>query len=375
MKLGQEIISNINKGQVLTFKLLNVDVSIVNSIRRVILTEIPNLVFRGFPHYSNKINIKKNNTKFNNEYLKHRISCVPIHVSDEAEFENYKNNYEIRVSVINSENKTLYVTTKDFKLFNKDTDKEIKEIKGKPVQIFIPDQLSNDYIPICCLMPRISDTDEPEELTMTIQFDIGIAKEDACWNVVSKCMYVNIQDDDKIEKEVKRLQLKEEDEKDFRLLDAQRIFIDNHYLISVETVGVFQNEDIVIKSCQYIKYRLTELTAFLNNEGRLSEPSFVKDKYGLFEETTIASADPMYYLRIENDDFTIGKLVEKYLYYMFGDKIYYVSFKKEHPHDTHCLIHFAYKTKVEVGKIIQDLTSVTEELIRIYDKIEKSFRT
>jgi DNA-directed RNA polymerase alpha subunit len=93
-----------------------VDVSIINSIRRVILTEIPALVFRGFPHYSNKINIKKNNTKFNNEYLKHRISCVPIHVNDEAHFEKFKNNYEIRVSVVNAENKQVYVTTEDFKL-------------------------------------------------------------------------------------------------------------------------------------------------------------------------------------------------------------------------------------------------------------------
>jgi len=367
MKLGQELVSNVNNGEVLTFKLLNVDVSIVNSIRRVILTEIPTLVFRGFPHYSNKIQIKKNNTKFNNEYLKHRISCVPIHIEDETEFENIKNNYEIRVNVVNSENKTQYVTTKDFKLFNKQTDKEIKD-----KHIFKPDSISNDYIPICCLMPRISDTDEAEELTMTIEFDIGTAKEDSCWNVVSKCMYVNIQDDDQIDKEVKRLQLKEEDEKDFRILDAQRIFIPNHYLMTVESNGVFDNQKIVIKACQYIKIRLAELSAFLHKEGRLSEPSFVKDKYGLFEET--ATMSNMYYLRIENDDYTIGKLVEKYLYYMFGKDIYYVSFKKEHPHDTHCLIHFAYKNNVEVGKIIHDLTTVTEELNRIYDKIEKSFR-
>ena len=370
MNIGQEIVSNVNKGQILTFKIINVDVSVVNSLRRVILTEIPTLVFRGFPHYSNRINIKKNNTKFNNEYLKHRISCVPIHVNDDRDFENIKNNYEIRVSVLNTENQTIYVTTKDFRLFNKETDKEIKEIEGKPVQLFKPDPISNDYIPICCLMPRISDTDEPEELTMVLDFDIGTAKEDSCWNVVSKCMYVNVQDDEKIEKEVKRLDLKEEDAKDFRLLDAQRIFIPNHYLLSVESLGVYDNEYIVRMACQYIKFRLTELSKFLTKEGGLTEPSFVKDKYGLFEETT--STTPMYYLRIENDDYTIGKLIEKYLYYMFGRDIYYVSFKKEHPHDTHCLIHFAYKNKVDVGKIIQDITSVVDEMIRIYDKIEKT---
>jgi DNA-directed RNA polymerase subunit L len=368
MKLGQELVSNINKGETLTFKVLNVDVSIINSIRRVILTEIPALVFRGFPHYSNKINIKKNNTKFNNEYLKHRISCVPIHVNDEAHFEKFKNNYEIRVSVVNAENKQVYVTTEDFKLFNKDTDKEIGE------RLFKPDPISNSYIPICCLMPRISDTDEPEELTMVIDFDIGTAKEDSCWNIVSKCMFVNIEDDEKIEKEIKRLQLKEEDEKDFRLLDAQRIFVPNQYLMTVESIGVYENDYIVIKACQYIKYRLGELSAFLYKEGGLSEPSYVKDKYGLFEETaSVSTSGQMYYLRIENDDYTIGKIVEKYIYYMFDD-IYYVSFKKEHPHDTHCFIHFTYKNKVEVGKIIADLNRVIDELTRIYDKIEQSFR-
>jgi len=184
-------------------------------------------------------------------------------------------------------------------------------------------------------------------------------------------MYINLPDEDRIEKEAKKIQ--KEDEKDFRLLDAQRLFIENQYLMSIETVGVFDNESIVIKSCEYIKYRLNELATFLHKEGRLTEPSFVKDKYGLFQENTIVS-ESMYYLRIENDDYTIGKLMEKYMYYMFGKKIYYVSFKKEHPHDTHCLIHFAYKNNVEVGKIIHDLTTVTEELNRIYDKIEKSFR-
>jgi DNA-directed RNA polymerase subunit L len=101
----------------------------------------------------------------------------------------------------------------------------------------------------------------------------------------------------------------------------------------------------------------------------LSEPSYVKDKYGLFEEPT---SEGMYYLRIENDDYTIGKLMEKYLYHMFGDKIYFVSFKKEHPHDTHCFIHFAYKSDVDVGQIILDLTTVAKELTRIYDKIQRS---
>jgi DNA-directed RNA polymerase subunit L len=366
LDIGRELLLNIADGEVLTFEVVNVDVSVINSLRRVILTHIPTLVFRGFPHYSNKIQIQKNNTKFNNEYLKHRISCIPIFESNESRFENLKNTYEIRASVVNKENKMIYVTTKDFKLFNKETNKENKEH-----ELFPPDPISNDHILICCLMPKISETDEPEELTLKIDFDIGTAKENSCWNVVSKCMYENMRDTDRIEAEVKRLGLKEEAETDFRILDAQRLFIPFHYMMTVESNGVFGNQDIVIKACDYIKERLTDLNVFLGAQTGLSEPTFVKEKYGIFQDKENMN---LYNIRIEHDDYTIGKLIEKYLYHMFSKEIHYISFKKEHPHDTFCFVNFAYKKEVEFDRIIHDLTQVTEQLIRIYDKIEQSFR-
>ena len=116
--IGNEQVLNLADGENLTFELLNIDVAVVNALRRVILTQIESLVFRGFPHHSNKIKITKNNTKFNNEYIKHRISCIPIYESNDARFESIINTCEVRLSVLNNENKTLYVTTKDFKLFN-----------------------------------------------------------------------------------------------------------------------------------------------------------------------------------------------------------------------------------------------------------------
>jgi DNA-directed RNA polymerase subunit L len=219
-------------------------------------------------------------------------------------------------------------------------------------------------------MPKISETDEPEELTMKIDFDTGTAKENACWNVVSKCMYENMKDTTRIESEIKRLGLKDEAETDFRLLDAQRLFVPFHYMFTVESNGVFANQDIVIKACNYIKERLTELNLFLGAQTGLSEPTYVKEKYGIFQDTT----PNMYYIRIENDDYTIGKLIEKYLHHMFSKDIHYISFKKEHPHDTFCFVSFAYKKEVAIDRIIDNLTKVTEQLIRIYDKIEQSFR-
>ena len=43
----------------------NTDVSIVNALRRVITTNIPTLVFRGFPYKDNQINILKTTIAYN----------------------------------------------------------------------------------------------------------------------------------------------------------------------------------------------------------------------------------------------------------------------------------------------------------------------
>ena len=37
-----------------------------------------------FPHEKNKANIEINTTRFNNEIIKQRLSCIPIHITDTA---------------------------------------------------------------------------------------------------------------------------------------------------------------------------------------------------------------------------------------------------------------------------------------------------
>ena len=80
-------IFNIVDDGMMTFEITDIDVSIVNSMRRVMMTHIQMLVFRGFPHKENCINITKNKSKFNNEYIKHRIQCIPIYNPDETKVE------------------------------------------------------------------------------------------------------------------------------------------------------------------------------------------------------------------------------------------------------------------------------------------------
>ena len=77
--LIQTIMEN---GDTLTFTLSGVNVSLANAIRRTLLSDIPIVVFRTSPYESNKANITINTTRLNNEILKQRLSCIPIHITD-----------------------------------------------------------------------------------------------------------------------------------------------------------------------------------------------------------------------------------------------------------------------------------------------------
>ena len=63
--------NNLNK---LSFTLSNLDISIANSIRRTMLSDIDLVVFETTPYENNKANIKINTSRLNNEVLKQRLS-------------------------------------------------------------------------------------------------------------------------------------------------------------------------------------------------------------------------------------------------------------------------------------------------------------
>ena len=63
---------------ILKFTIENINVSLANAIRRVILSEIPIVVFKTFPHDKNQADIEINTTRLNNEILKQRLGCFNV---------------------------------------------------------------------------------------------------------------------------------------------------------------------------------------------------------------------------------------------------------------------------------------------------------
>jgi hypothetical protein len=140
MSMSQVVpkISNIDEeSNILKFTLSNVNVSYANALRRVLLSDIPIIVFRTQPYKENNVNILVNKTRMNNELLKQRISSIPIHIENIHEFP-YED-YEVELDMKNDTNSMVYVTTENFKIKNIATKNYLNAPETKA--IFPPIQL------------------------------------------------------------------------------------------------------------------------------------------------------------------------------------------------------------------------------------------
>ena len=109
----------IEDNHVLHFTLSNINVSLANALRRIILSEIPTLVFITENYNDNTCNIEINTSRLHNEIVKHRLSCIPIHMQVNMNSEDtdpLSGKYILEVDVKNETDNILYVTTEHFKV-------------------------------------------------------------------------------------------------------------------------------------------------------------------------------------------------------------------------------------------------------------------
>jgi hypothetical protein len=86
--------------------------------------------------------------------------------------------------------------------------------------------------------------------------------------------------------------------------------------------------------------------------------------------------DYSYDIVLENEDYTIGKVIEYMLYekYYQGEKIFtYCGFKKFHPHNTESVIRIAYGQPSDTGMVSQHIRIACVEANEVFSKISTYF--
>lgn len=321
---------------ILDFTIEGINVSFINGIRRIILSDIPTLVFHCFPHDQNDADIHTNTTRLNNEVLKQRLSCIPIHISDASL--PYKE-LVVEINMKNESENTIDVTTEHFKIKNISSGKYLQESAVR--KIFPPCPITGDYIVFARLRPKVSTIAPGEELSISAKMSLHTASEDGTFNVASTCAYkftVDKMKQDQIwQNKLAEISSEEKADPDILALLQQnwynheglRYFKKDSFDFKLETIGVYTNEELVQKACEILIQKLKNIHDTIEDTGII--------------EKSISTIPNSVDIKLINTGYTVGKIIE----YMLHKNNYqgeteknltYVGFRKNHPHDEDSVI-------------------------------------
>ena len=325
----------------LTFNISNTNVSIVNGLRRTIMSEIDVAIL---DTSDDSIDIEINTTMFNNEILKQRLGCIPVFVND---LDDSVKDLRMILDRENTSNSMEYVTTKDFKLVDKKTNKELPDNKVR--EMFPSNKQTKSYILFARLKPEISNDIKGEKLKLSCNLNISNAKANGMYNAVSCCAYKYAVDRVKQNSEWAKIEaqmMKNTDEIDASELQQKIAFdkenwfnhnglrytVDGSFDFCIETLGIYTNKDIIRKACDII---LAKLNAMKNSTGN--------GKLFSINEMPVALKNS-FDIVLYNEDYTIGKILEYIMHYSYYRKglLSYVGFSKKHPHDDNSIIRIAF---------------------------------
>ena len=132
-------------------------------------------------------------------------------------------------------------------------------------------------------------------------------------------------------------------------------------MISVSLI--FTNKDIVKKAINIIIQRLKNINQIFTQT----------TKYITSSNTTIPNS---FDIVLENEDFTIGKIIEFILFnnrYNGDLTLSYCGFYKPHPHVNISIIRIAFKNEQPVDTAQRYIVEACQNAIEIYEKLLKQF--
>ena len=282
---------------------------ILNTIRRSILTYIPNYAFTDF-------NFKKNNTIFNNNYIKLRISNIPVWgIENNLEIftpkkkeileiineeENINDDIDLNSEMNNNFNSS---TLKQLTMFvdYKSNEKEIMTVTTDHAKFYYEEKKINcpykTPIPLVKLQPN-------QTITFSVITTIGIEEQNSIYSVVAGCFYKEIND--------------------------------NEYNFIIESRGGLTEKKIIHIGLINIIYKLKNIIKHIS-------------------ENIIDNSNKKGEIIIKNEDSTFGNLLSHGL--LKHKDILFAGFNVPHPLEKKVIIHYQLKDN-NIKDILTDVSYI-----------------
>jgi len=293
------------------FKGSNVNHVLLNVLRRVMMEDIPSFAFN-----KDNINISKNSSVYNNDYMRNRLENIPlIDVNFKLDLEEYnslrkytrgrkafeeyieeneddnENFFTIYSNIKNDKDTFMSVTSDDIEFF--DGEKKVKSFYKNPILIIR-------------LKPG-------EEFEFSAKADKGISLNHSRYSVVGMCCYEMINE--------------------------------NEFIFKVEPRGQLSISEILSRACKIIRYRIELI---LN---KIKKIKFTSDNHGK--------------IILNNEDHTFGNLIARGL--QDHKNIEFAGYKLDHLLIRDVTIEYVTNGGKTINEILED---VLLGYLKIYTEVE-----
>lgn len=367
--------------EIMRFTLSNINVSLSNGLRRTIMSEIPSYVFDTELREDNSCGcqIQINTTgKMHNEFLKHRLSCIPIHMpvdmAKSFEEDVLAGKYVLELDVQNNTDTMIYVTSGDFKIKNKTNGKYLTE--NELAKLFPKNKKTGDHIIFARLRPKISDSILGEHIKLTSEIIRVMPSENsACIPVSTIAATYTVdqkQADDAWDKirsgleaannTVDEIEFKK---RDFDFLDRYRYTVENSFDFVIESIGVYTNRELVKLACKVLARNFERLVENIDANG--------EDVVIIRGQSTM---DNCYDVKLYYGDYTLGNIIEYFMYtqYFVKEKtLAYCGHEKMHVHNVETILRLAYKEATDKALVKEHLKQSCKNATQFYLDLGKAF--
>ena len=372
--------------------------SIINGIRRTLLSTIPSIAFRTQIDDSDII-INENTTSLHNEFLIHRISLIPLYIDPSK----YKKQYLFHLDVENTSEPIKTITADDFKIYRlkKDIDSNlIEDIKldNYNMKNTIPNSEKKEILrpynfkgqDKYCIITELKNTNSSiyQKLNLYGVPSISFGKENGRWQAVSCATYSFKKNNDLFQKILKDKMIVEnidpdksdEFEKDLSIKESERYFYRDKdgepfwYTFKIESVHFNNSKQLFIQANELI---IDQLELIIKELPKLSseDDSFIS--------ISSVKEDIIYKLIFQGYDDTIGNIIQSHIAMkMISEESVLATcgYKKKHPLEEIIHFHVSLNQKNKIFKsnnqqkiiaIIQTFQEACGDLIQIYSSIKK----
>ena len=350
------IFSNFSRGEennnkIIEFTINNVDTSIVNSIRRVILSEIPQIGFYFDAYDNSDVNVISNSSPIHNEFLAHRISLIPLHCSDDMDLDQLCK-YRYIINETNETNKIKTITSQHIKVFDEDNN----QVSSNMIETLFPknpvlkEKGIDSYIVITSLTPCVN---KPTTVHIDAKASFGIPKTSICYSCVSLCTFYNIIDDEQLKAKTKIIEDDVSIDVDKRkqclgnlnTIEKYKLFHKNvhgepnKFRFLIESECGYTPQYIILQALQILKDKITKLTTF--------DPKYIK----------INPNDSMYDVIIYNESHTVGNLLQALLFNKYcrptSNVLTYIGYNVQHPLIDNVVLKLKFKKETDIIEFLK----------------------